>query len=91
MIKNKEYYEEFDRKVDDERKTIDYCAKQAERFKLMYKITKDKKDFISKCLNRFAYRMNKKYYIKGMDIATKLYDECINNIEELEDYIKNSK
>lgn len=43
MIKNKEYYEEFDRKVDDERKTIDYCARQAERFKLMYKITKDKK------------------------------------------------
>ena len=91
MIKNKEYYEEFDRKVDDVRNTIDYCARQAERFKLMYKITKDKKDFISKCLNRFAYRMNKKYFIKGMDIATKLYDECINNIEELEDYIKNSK
>ena len=91
MIKNKEYYEEFDRKVDDVRKTIDYCARQAERFKLMYKITKDKKDFISKRLNIFAYRMNKKYYIKGMDIATKCYDECINNIKELEDYIKNSK
>ena len=91
MIKNKEYYEEFDRKVDDNMMTVYYCARQAERFKLMYEITKDKKDFISKCLNRFAYRMNKKYYIKGMDIATKLYDECINNIEELEDYIKNSK
>ena len=91
MIKNKEYYEEFDRKVDDNMMTVYYCARQAERFKLMYKITKDKKDFISKRLNRFAYRMNKKYYIKGMDIATKCYDECINNIEELEDYIKNIK
>ena len=88
MIKNKEYYEEFDRKVVDVRKTIDYCTRQAERFKLMYEITKDKKDFISKRLNRFAYRMNKKYNIKGMDIATKLYDECINNIKELEDYSK---
>ena len=91
MIKNKEYYEEFDRKVDDNMMTVYYCARQAERFKLMYEITKDKKDFISKCLNKFAYRVNIKYFIKGMDIATKLYDECINNIEELEDYIKNSK
>ena len=48
MIKNKEYYEEFDRKVDDNMMTVYYCARQAERFKLMYKITKDKKRFYIK-------------------------------------------
>lgn len=86
-IKSKEYYEQFEREVESKIKDINYHINQAKRFKKIYDITKNRKEISAKFLNRFAKRMNRKHYDKGMSIAVKNLSNCLKNIDELESYI----
>ena len=100
-IKSKEYYEQLENEVESKIKDMNYIINQikdmnyhinqAKRFKILYDITKNRKEISAKILNRFAKRMNRKHYNKGMSIAVKNLNNCLTNIDELKSYIDNEE
>jgi len=85
VIKDKDYYESFNRHMEYLHKTVDYHTHQANSWKDVYYVTKDRHGY--GWLNKFARYMNRKHVEKGTKIGVKALNNCYNEITDLENYI----
>lgn len=68
IIRSKEYYNQLWPVIEAEQRTMNYHAAQAEHYKRIYILTKDRKGVWS-LLNRLAFKMNQKHYKAGMKLG----------------------
>ena len=83
-MKDKAYYENFDKRMNYLHESIDYHIRQACRYKELYYMTKGKRGY--GWLNKFAAYMNKKHAEKGINIGLKGLDECFDEMTYLSNY-----
>lgn len=85
VIRDKAYYESFDHRMEYLHKMVDYHIQQANSWKDIYRITKNKRGY--GLLNKFARHMNSHHVKKGTKIANKALNECSNEMTYLINYI----
>lgn len=86
VIRNKEYYKQFNEMMIKARKEADYCARQAERCKRIYLVTMGRSGVYA-LLNRLAVRLNHFYCARGEKIATENLKWCMLEFKYLSDYV----
>lgn len=85
VIKDRDYYESFNRRMEYLHKTVDYHICQANNWKDIYYITKGKRGY--GWLNKFARYMNRRHVEKGIKIGVKALNDCCDEMIDLENYI----
>jgi hypothetical protein len=85
VIKDKAYYESFNRRMEYLHKTVDYHTHQANNWKDICRVTKGKRGY--GWLNKFARYMNRRHVEKGTKIGVEALNECCNAMTELENCI----
>lgn len=85
VIKDKDYYESFNRRIEYLYKTVDYHTHQANNWKDIYYVTKDRRGY--GWLNKFARYMNRRHVEKGTKIGIKALNDCCDEMTDLENYI----
>lgn len=90
-MKNTEYYKNLTKKITREMEEIDYHIKQAQNFKRIYELTKNKSGFMNKLLNKWAIKENGKHVSKGSALALNNLVVCNKVIIELSDYQNNKE
>lgn len=81
VIKDKAYYESFNHRMEYLHKTVDYYVQQANSWKVIYRITKDKRGY--GWLNKLAKYMNNRHVKKGIKIGIKALNDCCYEITDL--------
>lgn len=85
VIRDKAYYESFNRRMKYLHEMVDYHVEQANSWKAIYRITKNKRGY--GWLNKFAKYMNGRHVKKGIKIANKCSDECFAEMTYLTNYL----
>ena len=84
-IKDRTYYQNFLTETNRNLSTVDYHIRQAERYKKLYELTKNKRGY--RWLNRLARRMNGIHFVRGSKLARKNLTECLTEIECLSKFL----
>lgn len=84
VIKDKAYYESFNRRMEYLHKRVDYHIRQANSWKDIYYITKGKRGY--SWLNKIARHMNRRHVEKGTKIGIKALNDCCDEMTDLEKY-----
>jgi len=87
IIKDKAYYERFNRDIELANLDVNYHIKQANNWTKMYRVTKDRRGY--GWLNKFAKYMNKMHVRKGTNIAIEAMNSCEEEMVCLCKYISN--
>lgn len=88
VIRNKEYYTQFDEEMMKVHRAVNYHTRQAERYKRIYQITKGRSGLYA-LLNKWAKRQNQFHCNKGVVIATSNMKWCLCEFLYLQNYIQN--
>lgn len=88
VIRNKEYYAQYDEEMKRIKRVVDYHARQAERYKRIYQGTKGRSGLYG-LLNKWAKRQNEYHYNKGVEMATVNMKWCLCEMIYLQNYIQN--
>lgn len=86
VVRNKEYYDQFNEIMTKTHKEVDYYARKAERYRRIYLATKGRSGVYA-LLNKLAQRFNLFYCSRGEKIAMENLKWCILELEYLHDYI----
>ena len=68
VIRNKEYYTQFNEEMKRDYRALDYRIRQAENYKRIYQLTRGRSG-VYVLLNKFAKRMNQVHCNKGTKLA----------------------
>ena len=85
-IKDTEYYEKLHEDMARAIRISAYHARQAERYRELYYLTKDRRGW--KWLSRIADRRNMAHYREGMVVTTEAFKKCTEEIVCLVDYLE---
>ena len=88
IVKSREYYKQQDALLKEAEKKIDYHVRQAQAYKQICMLTKDRKG-LYKLLSKLAYRMNQVHVKKGTQLATENMKLCLVEIAWLTNYVNN--
>ena len=89
VIKDKAYYESFNRHIEYSQHIVNYHTGKANYWKDIYLTTKGKRGY--GWLNKLAKRMNEKHVEKGTNIAMKTLDSLLEEMKELDNYLSNKE
>lgn len=87
VIRNKEYYAQFDEEMKKDHKTLDYHVQMAEHYKRIYQLTKGRSGVYA-LLNKWAKRKNQIHCDKGFKMAKLDAAWCLYEIAHLQNYIQ---
>lgn len=86
VIKNSEYYKQFNDILKHDLREIDYHTRQAVHYKKIYEMTKSRHGFYS-LLNKFAYRRNQYHHGKALQLGLKDFCWCFEEITDLNKFL----
>lgn len=87
VIRNKEYYAQFDEEMNRDHKALDYHIQMAEHYKRVYQLTKGRLGVYA-LLNKWAKRMNQVHCNKGFKMAKLDAAWCLYEMMYLQNYIQ---
>ena len=87
VIRNKEYYTQFDKEMRRDRKALDYHIRQAENYKRIYQLTRGRSG-VYVLLNKWAKKMNQIHCDKGFKMAKLNMAWCLYEMMYLQNYIQ---
>lgn len=87
VIRNKEYYAQFDEEMNSVHRALDYHIQQAENYKRIYQLTKGRSGVYA-LLNKFAKRMNQVHCNKGTKLAKSNMAWYLYEMAWLQNYIQ---
>ncbi len=90
VIRNKEYYAQFDEEMGRIRRALDYHTQMAENYKRIYQLTRGRSGAYG-LLNKLAKRMNKVHCDKGFKMAKENMAWCLYEMAWLQSYIQKSE
>ena len=82
VIRNKEYYTQFNEEMKRDHRVLDYHIRQAENYKRIYQLTRGHSG-VYVLLNKWAKKMNQIHCDKGFKIA-KLNMAALPDVSEYE-------
>lgn len=88
VIRNKEYYSQFDEEMKRAKRTMNYHVQQAERYKRIYQNTRGRSGLLG-LLNRWAKKQNQYHCDEGSKIAKSSMAWCLCEMMYLQNYIQN--
>ena len=87
VIRNKEYYTQFDEEMNRDHRALDYHIRQAENYKRIYQLTRGRSG-VYVLLNKWAKKMNQIHCDKGFKIAKLNMAWCLYEMMYLQNYIQ---
>lgn len=90
VIRNKEYYAQFNKEMNRYHRALDYHIRQAEHYKRIYQLTKGRSGVYG-LLNKWAKRMNQVHCDKGFKMSKLHMAWCLYEIMHLQNYIQRSE
>lgn len=90
VIRNKEYYTQFNEMMAETRKKLDYYIQKAEKYRWIYLVTRDRSGIYT-LLNRMAEKLNQFYRDRGIKMAKENLKWCALEFKYLQDYISQNE
>ena len=87
VIRNKEYYTQFNEEMKRDYRALDYHIRQAENYKRIYQLTRGRSGVYA-LLNKWAKRMNQVHCDKGFKMAKLDMAWCLYEMMYLQNYIQ---
>ena len=87
VIRNREYYDQFNEEMERDHRALDYHIRQAENYKRIYQLTKGRSGVYA-LLNKWAKRMNQVHCDKGFKMAKLDMTWCLYEMSWLHNYIQ---
>lgn len=84
MVKDKAYYEKWNKERYRQKRRVDYHMRQAERCKKICRVTKNSVG-LYRLLNNWAEKKHKKHCDLGTEIAIKEIAKCVEEFYYLND------
>ena len=87
VIRNKEYYAQFNEEVKRDLRSLDHHIQMAESYKRIYQLTRGRSGVYG-LLNKWAKRMNQIHCDKGFKMAKSNMAWCLYEMAWLQNYIQ---
>lgn len=86
VIRSREYYRQLDDEMNIAHKQMNYHIKQAETYKRIYRLTKNRRG-VYRLLNKWARKMNQIHCEKGTRLGQQYMNWCLVELAWLTNYI----